>query len=440
MLRDSNRNTVIQSGRVSHQLQTRSLGVLAPGQIDAKSDRLKRQSHQNDKTEGTKAAISQETEAIGKSQPFPLPTSGMPVRRIRRPTAIRRPKLIGKSVEGAALQAVAASRKRASSNQFRNKTGAPQAARSGGKGASSRDLSKTRGTAGKMLTISDRQTSRSTAKETEEDVTLTRVQRDYLNLLAEKRRQTHLLSSLQQSARFRLVSLWWPRVSSQRIPESVANFLTSIAPRGWNDTCALPLLPEGISQVFMPTLARWIVAISPGLELLPTRSSTKTANDILLCSAIRNIHGSKCCVIARISFLGSSTAVKTEGWVINLPRRPAASQRRKADTNFRSSLLIEKDAVGMDLLLKEVHVSFVAVLSSAFSVGTRTLTFVRLQRSLGLERLLFDFTASMIERAVRLLDERIQFEDLIATLRALMRRYPYERQKRYASLFAEQES
>ena len=40
-----------------------------------------------------------------------------PTRRIQRPTSIRRPKLIGKSVEGAAAQAMAASRARASANR-----------------------------------------------------------------------------------------------------------------------------------------------------------------------------------------------------------------------------------------------------------------------------------------------------------------------------------
>jgi hypothetical protein len=43
--------------------------------------------------------------------------------RIRRPVSLMRPKLIGKSVEGAAVHAVAASRKRASSNQFKNVAG-----------------------------------------------------------------------------------------------------------------------------------------------------------------------------------------------------------------------------------------------------------------------------------------------------------------------------
>ena len=40
----------------------------------------------------------------------------------------------------------------------------------------------------------------------------------------------------------------------------------------------------------------------------------------------------------------------------------------------------------------------------------------------------------MVERAVRLLDERISFDDLVPTLQDLMRRYPYERQKRYENL------
>jgi hypothetical protein len=56
--------------------------------------------------------------------------------------------------------------------------------------------------------------------------------------------------------------------------------------------------------------------------------------------------------------------------------------------------------------------------------------FVYVQGSLVLESLLFDFSASMVERAVRLLDGRINFDDLIPSVRGLMRRYPLERQKR----------
>ena len=46
----------------------------------------------------------------------------------------------------------------------------------------------------------------------------------------------------------------------------------------------------------------------------------------------------------------------------------------------------------------------------------------------------------MVERAVRLLDERICFDDLVPTVQGLMDRYPYERQKRYENLKVEKVS
>jgi hypothetical protein len=52
-----------------------------------------------------------ENDSVDTLPPIP---SNAPPRKIRRPTFIRRPKLIGKSVEGAAMQAMAASRARAS--------------------------------------------------------------------------------------------------------------------------------------------------------------------------------------------------------------------------------------------------------------------------------------------------------------------------------------
>ncbi|MGK3737087.1 MAG: hypothetical protein ACI8RD_007530 [Bacillariaceae sp.] len=54
-----------------------------------------------------------------------------------------------------------------------------------------------------------------------------------------------------------------------------------------------------------------------------------------------------------------------------------------------------------------------------------------------MESLLFDFSASMAENAVRLLDERIVFGDLVPTVQELMGRYSYERQKRYENLETE---
>ena len=54
-----------------------------------------------------------------------------------------------------------------------------------------------------------------------------------------------------------------------------------------------------------------------------------------------------------------------------------------------------------------------------------------LQSLLDMETLLCDFSASHIERTIRLLDGHIKTEELIPTMRGLLTRYPLERQKRY---------
>jgi hypothetical protein len=47
-----------------------------------------------------------------------------------------------------------------------------------------------------------------------------------------------------------------------------------------------------------------------------------------------------------------------------------------------------------------------------------------------LKSLLFDFSASIVERTLRLLDTKVDYKELIPIVRALMARYPYEHQKR----------
>lgn len=74
---------------------------------------------------------------------------------------------------------------------------------------------------------------------------------------------------------------------------------------------------------------------------------------------------------------------------------------------MKSSFLREKDSAAMDKILSDVHLS------------------------LPLESILFDFSASMIERAVRLVDKTINFNDLAPTVLNLIARNPYEFQKRW---------
>ena len=67
---------------------------------------------ETNKLGGARPAASEHEHSLAKVQPK---APGPPARKIRRPTNILRPTLIGKSVEGSAMQALAASRARASS-------------------------------------------------------------------------------------------------------------------------------------------------------------------------------------------------------------------------------------------------------------------------------------------------------------------------------------
>jgi hypothetical protein len=282
---------------------------------------------------------------------------------------IRRPKLIGKSVEGAAMQAVAASRKRASTNQFKNKTisSTPkpikQQVTRDSTLARPRLMSNADSSSNRILSISMRSLDLK-----EDDEVLSRVKADYGRLCDSQYEQPQRLSSLHNEGRLRLVDAWWPRSPAQSIPVSVANFLISAAPKGWNDICSFPPLPGGVEHLFIPTIAKWIVALTPGLELLSVSSTSGIANEtetnsVLFCSGIKNVRGSKCFAVVRIAILKSKQIqprvplVRCEGWVLNLPRRSRAALKVRPKSAVKTTVMLERDAAGMDKILTDVHVS-----------------------------------------------------------------------------------
>ena len=339
----------------SHLLQRRSLRNLSPAFIEAKTKKRMQQLSKN--VENRPAQDNDKKANIETS-------SSGPTRRIRRPTMIRRPKLIGKSVEGAAMQAVAASRKRASTNQFKNKTSSSTGTV---RAQSSRDSTRVRaniGKTGSTLTRSQNRVHRQVQEE-KRDENLIRVVNDFFSLSSMGHVKLQRLNFIQSRARLKLADIWWPQSASQSIPKSVADFLTLLAPNAWNDVCALPPIPGGISNIFIPALARWIVATKPGLELLSVslNETSKRIDSILLCTEIRKIRDTKCCAITRISVVDPKNTrqrhplVRSEGWILNLRRRPKTSRRHLQQTMTKSSYFTEKDSAGMDKVLTDVYVS-----------------------------------------------------------------------------------
>lgn len=348
----------------SHLLQCRSLGTLSPGFVEAKSKDNRKQYSQNLKK--TEDSSTHGTEKTSK-----LEISTGPIRRIRRPTMIRRPKLIGKSVEGAAMQAMAASRKRASTNQFKSKTNPAKGTKLPTRPSFNRGATRAgENVVGKVDSSLIRSPARDNwSQDEEKDETLSRVKNDFSSLCSTANGQSERLSSIQSKARLQLVDIWWPQTLTHIISMSVANFLISIAPNSWNDVCALPPLPGGVRDVFIPTLARYLVALTPGLELLPVSSPlnrmNKRIDSMLLCTDVRNIHSTKCCAITRISIVDSNSnnrrsipIVRSEGWILNLRRRPKKAQQVKRYGRIKSSHFTEKDSAAMDKVLTDIHVSF----------------------------------------------------------------------------------
>ena len=368
ILREADNSAIADSNRSSRQLQRRSLGALSPDHTGVKQDKVNKVTPQPAPKPGKKQSITEKDPPRTPNASSVAPNVDGPARRIRRPTMIRRPKLIGKSVEGAAMQAVAASRKRASTNQFKNRTNPAQGVNA--PVVRQPTIKESTNPRTSSTVAADRPVTRTVQKRKEEnDETLVRVRKDFELLCSEKRKQLLRISSRQQEARLSLANIWLPRVPSHFIPISIAEFLTSIAPKAWDDVCSLPPLPGGVKDIFLPTIARWIVALNPGLELLSVQSSPnktdgqKMQNSVFLASTIRNVRGSKCCAISRISMLDSTSSrqrvptVKIQGWLLNLPRRAKTPRRLKLDSPSKCSFPIEKDSTGMDLLLTQTHVS-----------------------------------------------------------------------------------
>jgi hypothetical protein len=288
--------------------------------------------------------------------------------KIRRPAFIRRPKLVGKSVEGAAMQAVAASRKRASTNQFKNvakstPTKRPpnqRLTRRSSRGSQTGDHEKT--TIDSSVIISGAPGNVQTEQE-EQDENLSRVKSDFSLLCSVKQSQLQRRSTLQREALIKLASLWWPQKMIDGVPQAVGKFLVCKAPLAWSDSRPLPPIPTGVQDFFIITFARYVATFTPGLKLVSltaSRFGTKDVDSVLLSSDIKNVRGCKCLAVVLISKVVSSRGedvVRCQGMVLNLPRRSKTEQRMKIGANVKSILSSEKDSAGMDKLAADLHVS-----------------------------------------------------------------------------------
>lgn len=291
-------------------------------------------------------------------------------KRVNRPTFIRRPKLIGKSVEGAAVHAVAASRARASNKQpFRGSAAM-------GSGQSQKAQPKDRQSDSNRVASSTKTgAAKSTGSETT-SVQQTNEKRDEAFQAAKKRfemfRETSsaplILSHVRHAdAIQRLASLWWPSQPKEAIPSiprSVGEFYLSQSPRAWTDVCRLLTIPTRLVEKFAVSLAQTLAIWNPGVSMLQLSHQNSSAGDAaFLMGEMRRVRSCKCIAVFKLSVgtIGrQKQVVRSQGWVLTLPRHSRENDRNRDERqNERSLFQSEKDAAALDKLTTDLHVSIV---------------------------------------------------------------------------------
>lgn len=286
------------------------------------------------------------------------------------PHLMRRPKLVGKSVEGSAAQAVARSRARASVSRFRSTSSnssavAPRPPSGAHKSVRSPSPN-----------IAVRKTSelplplQASSIDATEDRTLTNVRR-YVDMIEQRTRLTHQ-SSVRAHTSLMLAAAHWPSKLSRGVSISVAQYLTSYGVFVWSEV--YPMLPYPKKQLgsFSLTLGQTLSTLTPGLVPIPMIGQC-AGDSCILAGKPRIIRNCQAFVVVNLSakecFVNEKPViiVKSEGRVLTLPLR------RKKCHDKKCQSMNEYIAAAFDKLASDLR------------------ALVRLQSKL------FDHSASLIE-------------------------------------------
>lgn len=331
--------------------------------------------------------------------------------RVARPANIRRPKLIGKSVEGSAVHAGVAARARASSKWF--KGGGPASSNAATKKAPPDDAS--RPPLGRRPSA-EQQTKAESIASSKDEKELKRVQREYLSAIVTGRGLLSRLHGLQQRAFLAFSISILPGLTGTPIPFVLASFLLSNSSMAWSDVTELLPLPRRLLSSFLLSFGHTLSSWDPSLRLLPLISLNDAGPQedcLILASEVKSVRNAKCVALAHISILTRKVKRKRKmflrctTWMATLPRHPSKqSQAGWSRVKYNNLCLFEKDSAG--------HGKLAAIMLGAVP----------------LERMVFDYTAAMAERTMKLVEERLDFDEVTGLVRQLLARYPLDYQIR----------
>jgi hypothetical protein len=302
------------------------------------------------------------------------------------PPTIRRPKLVGKSIEGSAIQAVAKSRARASATRFRgiSQTSTPTILR---KQSSIKGDVKNASTTG--ANIGTNLGERNTA--TDETI---RFCKEFENAL-----RSHPInrSTSRSTACLQLTEKYWPVKPSSTISLSAANSLFVLAPITWTDVCCMLPIPKLQRSDFLHSLGSTLVTISPGLSLVKIHDSSGHGI-VWLMGTLRRLKNCRAFVVIKIRgevdlLVGNRKDVRIhlEGRVLTVPRR---------GNILKTQTVIENGAAGFDKLSSDLH------------------------KLLELRGKLFDHCAFIIVRTMKLSTTQTEYCDVTSVLRQLINMFP----------------
>jgi len=283
-----------------------------------------------------------------------------PASRISRPTAIRRPKLVGKSVEGAAMQAVAASRARASNKQCFGRPSATATSGHPSKGQRNDEVKESKqastqqaGTKGPGVSLLHKRLPPFESVAAAEKF-------DSLLVATNTFKSLHP-SSRQWTTVRALTSALWPADAKATIQRSVAELILSSYPRTWHDVIELPSLPPRVLDSLVLTSAQTIIRVcTPGVLLLPVPPhDVGKGSSVLLMGETKGVGSCRTFGVFLVSLSSfgmkgrKRNMLRCEGWAATLPRPQKDPGRSSPAMNL---LLLEKASAGLDKLTTDLHV------------------------------------------------------------------------------------
>ena len=290
-LKEEDASLLETARRTSDRLQKRSLGFLSP----AASSELIRKRFAGQQSQASLptpdiTTVPRQTQVRSHGD-----TSKVETRKAVRPIAIRRPKLIGKSVDGSAVHAVQASRARAS---FKGSHGPPQS--TGARGVASSSSMNSKALLVPRKGPEGRQRKDSRRALTPEEKKMNRVVHEFKARMTRDQLLIRRHSLLQNTTNAFLCALWPYKNDSVQIT-AAGEFLMSQTSLEFVSTVELLAFPMGMLDTFTNAFATYLCASLGGFHIVGTSKKDPSRPPIVfLGGEVRKMKGIQCFPVLQI--------------------------------------------------------------------------------------------------------------------------------------------